>query len=104
MILYIFGFFTRCYISRAIICYIECESGERFAVRSCVKGKLISINQNVVKNPSLIVDKSPGEAHLAIILTKIPDGLNDLKERLMPESEYVTRKDIKTFNQGAETV
>ena len=57
-----------------------------------------------MKNPSLIVDKSPGEAHLAIILTKIPDGLNDLKERLMPESEYVTRKDIKTFNQGAETV
>ena len=50
------------------------------------------------------MDESPGEAHLAIILTKIPDGLNDLKERLMPESEYVTRKDIKTFNQGAETV
>ena len=53
-----------------------------------------------MKNPSLIVDKSPGEAHLAIILTKIPDGLNDLKERLMPESEYVTRKDIKTFNHS----
>ena len=92
-------------LERAIISFIECESGERFAVRSCIKGKLISINQNVVKKPSLIVDKSPGEAHLAIILTKIPDGLNDLKERLMPESEYVSRnKNVKAFDQGAETV
>ena len=25
---------------RAILCYIECESGETFSVKSCVKGKL----------------------------------------------------------------
>ena len=73
---------------RAILCYIECESGETFSVKSCVKGKLISINQKVVENPNLILDKSSGEAHLAIILTKIPEGIDDLKSRLVPEQEY----------------
>ena len=73
---------------RAILCYIECESGETFSVKSCVKGKLISINQKVVENPNLIIDKSSGEAHLAIILTKIPEGIDDLKSRLVSEQEY----------------
>ena len=76
---------------QAIICFIECESGEKFSVRSCVKGKLISINQKVAKNPNLILEKSPGEVHLAIILTKIPDGINDLKSRLITEEEYCSK-------------
>ena len=37
----------------------------------------------IVQNPNLILDKTVGEAHLAIILTKIPDGINDLKSRLV---------------------
>ena len=67
---------------RAILCYIECENGENFSVRCLVKGKLIGINQKIVQNPNLILEKTVGEAHLAIILTKIPDGINDLKSRL----------------------
>ena len=68
---------------RSILCHIECETGETYSVRSCVKGKLIGINQKIVQNPNLILDKTVGEAHLAIILTKIPDGINDLKSRLV---------------------
>ena len=72
---------------RSILCFIECENGESFSVRSCVKGKLIGINQKIVENPNLILEKSPGEAHLAIILTKIPDGITDLKSRLVKEND-----------------
>merc|ERR1711899_708794 len=70
---------------KSILCFIECESGENFTIRSCVKGKLVGINQKVVENPGLILEKSAGEAHLAIILTKIPDGITDLKSRLLTE-------------------
>ena len=76
---------------RAILCFIECQNGEKFAVRACVKGKLVGINKKVVQNPQILLDKSSGVAHLAIILTKIPDGINDLKARLMPEEEYLKR-------------
>ena len=73
---------------KSVLCFIECASGERFAVRSCVKGKLVAINQKIVQNPQIILDKSPSQAHLAIILTKIPDGITDLKARLLTETEY----------------
>ena len=76
---------------RSILCFIECESGETFTIRSCVKGKLVAINQKVVETPNLILEKSPGEAHLAIILTKIPDGITDLKSRLLSEEEYLSK-------------
>jgi len=44
-----------------------------------------------VETPNLILEKSPGEAHLAIILTKIPDGITDLKSRLLSEEEYLSK-------------
>ena len=76
---------------KSILCFIECESGESFTIRSCVKGKLVAINQKVVDNPQLILEKSPAEAHIAIILTKIPDGIIDLKTRLLTEDNYISK-------------
>jgi glycine cleavage system H lipoate-binding protein len=61
---------------KSILFYINCESGERYPVRSCVRGKLISLNQKIVENPSLIFNKSLGQSHLATILTKIPGNKN----------------------------
>ena len=84
---------------KSILCFLECESGETFTIRSCVKGKLIAINQKVVENPNLILEKSAGEAHLAIILTKIPDGITDLKSRLLTEEDYFTKCQDKMTNQ-----
>lgn len=78
---------------RSILCYIECKDGETYSVRSCVKGKLIGINQQVVENPRLIVENpNSGISHLAIILTKIPDGITDLKARLMSEEDYMKKQ------------
>jgi len=88
---------------KSILCFIECESGETYTIRSCVKGRLVTINQKVVENPQLILDKSPGEAHLAIILTKIPDGIAELKSRLLSEEEYSSRCNNQTTNQREGT-
>ena len=84
---------------KAILCFIECESGETYTIRSCIKGKLVAINQKVVENPQLILEKSPGEAHLAIILTKIPDGIAELKSRLLSEEEYLSKCNDQTTKQ-----
>lgn len=76
---------------KSILCFIECEDGQQFPVRSCIRGKLVGLNQKVVENPNIILEKSCGEAHLAIILTKIPDGIAELKTRLMSEDEYTSK-------------
>ena len=81
---------------KSILCFIECESGETYTIQSCVKGRLVTINQKVVENPQLILEKSPGQAHLAIILTKIPDGIAELKSRLLSEEEYSSKCNDQT--------
>jgi len=88
---------------KAILCFIECESGETYTIRSCVKGRLVTINQKIVENPQLILDKSPGEAHLAIILTKIPDGIAELKSRLLSEEEYLSKCNDQTTIKREDT-
>lgn len=67
---------------KAILVIIECSDGSSYPVRSCLKGKLIEINENVVKSPELILQDPQGEGFIAIILPKLPDGLQDMKTRL----------------------
>ena len=76
---------------RAILCFVECENDEKFTIRSCVKGKLIGINPKIVENPQWIVEKSAGVSHFGIVYTKIPDGINDLKKRLLTEEDYLKK-------------
>ena len=71
---------------KSILCWIETESDNvRYPVRSCVRGKLVEINERVIKNPQLIVQKPLTEGHIAIILPKLPEGLDDLKKRLVKD-------------------
>lgn len=73
---------------RATLCNIKCAGQESFQVKSCVRGKLIGINQDVVDRPDLISEKPLENGHIAIILPKLPEGLKDLKERLLTEKEF----------------
>jgi glycine cleavage system H lipoate-binding protein len=53
-----------------------------------MKGKLIEINESVVKNPRLIQTSPTTDGHIGLILPKLPDGLAELKARLISKSEY----------------
>ena len=56
--------------------------------RSLLKGKLIEINDSVVKNPQLIRTAPLTEGHIGVVLPKLPDGLAELKNRLISKAEY----------------
>ena len=73
---------------KAILCLIHCENGNKYPVRSCVRGTLIEINPLIVKNPALLVEKPFAEGHLAVVLPKLPEGLVRLKADLLTEEQY----------------
>ena len=67
---------------------MQCENENKYPLRSCVRGTLIEINPLIVENPSLLTEKPFAEGHLAVILPKLPEGLERLKGDLMTEEQY----------------
>lgn len=63
----------------SILCYITCDDGTKYSVYGCVKGKLIEINQNLLENFQLLVDKPLGEGYIGIILPNLRD-VEDMKK------------------------
>ncbi len=72
----------------SVICQINCKDGDKFTVRSCVRGKLIGINQALIGRPDLLVSDPLGDGHIAIVLPKIPEGIDDIKKRLLTQEAY----------------
>ena len=73
---------------KAILCVVNCEDGSKYLLRSCVRGTLIEINPLIVETPSLLLEKPFSEGYLAVILPKLPEGLERLKTDLLTEEQY----------------
>ena len=88
---------------KAILCLVHCENGNKYPLRSCVRGTLIEINPLIVENPSLLVEKPLSEGHLAVILPKLPEGLLRLKADLMTEEQYMQETVSLTLASNTDT-
>lgn len=63
----------------------ECTDGTKYTVRSPVPGKLVEVNDQLVKNPSLISDYPADKGFIAIVLLPIPSSERYRNEMLTPE-------------------
>ena len=84
----------------AILCWVECASGERYALRTNVRGKIIEINEHVIKEPGLIVSEPFSGGFIAVILAKIPEGVEEMQSRLVTEEELEKR--LKMIENGED--
>ncbi|KAK2713155.1 hypothetical protein QYM36_011744 [Artemia franciscana] len=71
----------------SLLCFIETSDGERYEVRSCVKGKLVEVNSLLVTNPSLITSHPDSKGYIAIIICPL-SAKNKEYEHLMNEKDY----------------
>lgn len=55
------------------LCFVECTDGTRYTIYGCVKGKLIEINEQLVSNNQLLVEKPLSDGFVAIILPHLKD-------------------------------
>lgn len=65
----------------------ECTDGTKYTIRSPVPGKLVEVNDQLIKNPSLILNHPADKGFIAIVLLPIPASERYRNEMLTPE-EY----------------
>lgn len=64
---------------------ITCEDDTEYKVVSCITGKLIEVNERIVKNPKSI--GTDGLGYVAVVLPKI-DKCDEIKSELLTEEQY----------------
>jgi hypothetical protein len=69
------------------LCYIECADSSRYTVQSCIKGKLVEMNDALIENPKLLIEKPDAEGYIAILLPSISNS-NQQREELLTWEEY----------------
>ncbi|XP_054261301.1 protein Abitram isoform X2 [Macrosteles quadrilineatus] len=74
----------------SVIFYLNCSDGSQYAVRSCVPGKLVEINDQLVENPNLVTERPSDRGYLAVVLPTIPAS-GRYKEELLTPEQYLSR-------------
>lgn len=72
----------------SILCYIECEDKSVYPVYSCIKGKLVEMNENLIENPQLLVEKPTEEGFIALLLPFF-STFDALKESMLSREQYL---------------
>ena len=56
---------------RSVLCFLECQGGERLAVRAGVRGRLVEVNERLSREPGLLREKGDtAEGFVAIVMLK----------------------------------
>ncbi|XP_062986278.1 protein Abitram [Elgaria multicarinata webbii] len=80
----------------APLCRILCSDGEEYTIYSCIRGRLIEVNEKILDNPSLLQEKPSTEGYIAVVLPKFEESKR-ITKGLLTRKEY---EDIlsKRFN------
>uniref|UniRef100_A0A1B6C9I2 Protein Abitram n=1 Tax=Clastoptera arizonana TaxID=38151 RepID=A0A1B6C9I2_9HEMI len=65
--------------------FVECSDKSKYTMYSCISGKLIEINDNLVQNPNLLVQNPMDKGYIAIVLPPIRHGEKYRDQLLTPE-------------------
>eukprot|EP00794_Sanderia_malayensis_P003747 gene3748-4269_t len=72
----------------SLLCEVELENSTKYFLRSCVPGKLVEINEELLENPNLLLEKPENGGYVAVILPKL-QPLEKLNSNLLTENQYV---------------
>ncbi|CAB3995923.1 Simiate [Paramuricea clavata] len=82
------------------LCDVTCSTGEKYTLYSCIKGKLVEVNQFLETNPGLLNKKPMTDGYIAVVLPKLHEVDEALSE-LMTEADYeVLLKQYKISGMG----
>ncbi|GLE06472.1 hypothetical protein PINS_up015719 [Pythium insidiosum] len=74
-------------LPETILCHIRCKSGASYAVRSCIRGTLLELNDALLDNPQLLQEKHLSDGYLVIIQPKTSEII-EIQESLLTKDEY----------------
>ncbi|XP_053570559.1 protein Abitram [Bombina bombina] len=71
----------------APLCRISCSDGEEYTVYSCIRGRLLEVNENILENPELLKEKPSTEGYIAVVLPKFQES-KTITDGLLSQKEY----------------
>lgn len=91
---------------KSVLCKVELEDGTVYPIEAGIKGKLIEINEDLITNPNLIVQKPDTDGYIAIIIQKLgaqKENSNTLTKREC-EPAAVLIQNLGTHEEDLNTI
>ena len=70
------------------LCRVFCSDGSEYTLCSCVRGRLIEVNENLLVNPRLLSGDPLFTGYIGIVMTELKTFKNQV-EALTSEKEYL---------------
>uniref|UniRef100_UPI00358EC9C5 protein Abitram n=1 Tax=Myxine glutinosa TaxID=7769 RepID=UPI00358EC9C5 len=71
----------------APLCRLRCSNGEQYSIYSCIRGKLVEVNERLLDMPRLLQEKPCGEGYIAVVLPKLEES-KTITQCLLSVEEY----------------
>uniref|UniRef100_A0A4W5N573 Protein Abitram n=1 Tax=Hucho hucho TaxID=62062 RepID=A0A4W5N573_9TELE len=71
----------------APLCRITCTDGVEYTIYSCIRGRLLEVNEDILERPELLLGKPSTEGYIAVILPKIEES-KTVTNGLLSREEY----------------
>ncbi|NWV00910.1 F206A protein, partial [Upupa epops] len=71
----------------APLCRISSSDGKEYTIYSCIRGRLIEVNENILSNPTILQEKPSTEGYIAVVLPKFEES-KSITQGLLTEEEY----------------
>ncbi|TNN85817.1 Protein Simiate [Liparis tanakae] len=69
----------------APLCKITCTDETEYTIYSCIRGRLLEVNESILEKPTLLLEKPSTEGYIAIILPKFEECKTITKDLLSRE-------------------
>ncbi|XP_048415461.1 protein Abitram [Stegostoma tigrinum] len=71
----------------APLCRILCSDGEEYTIYSCIRGRLLEVNENILQDPRLLQRKPSTEGYVAVVLPKFEES-KSITQGLINQEQY----------------
>ncbi|XP_077446156.1 protein Abitram isoform X1 [Stigmatopora argus] len=71
----------------APLCRITCTDTTEFTIYSCIRGRLLEVNENILERPALLQEKPSTNGYIAVILPKFEES-KSITENLLNRCDF----------------
>ncbi|XP_068558613.1 protein Abitram [Cebidichthys violaceus] len=71
----------------APLCRITCTDETEYTIYSCIRGRLLEVNESILETPTLLLEKPSTEGYIAVILPKFEES-KSITENLLSREEF----------------
>ncbi|CAN2391319.1 Glycine cleavage H-protein [Pristimantis euphronides] len=71
----------------APLCRISCCDGEEYTIYSCIRGRLLEVNENILQHPELLKEKPSTDGYIAVVLPRFEES-KTVTEGLLSQKQY----------------